>query len=50
MKKLMHDPGEIDPEPFFNKVILYYEPGVWRLNFKPHILRPGIEVEEDLMA
>ena len=27
-----------------------YEPGVWRLNFKPHIIRPGIEVEEDLMA
>ena len=50
MQKLMHDIGEIDPESLFNKVILYYEPGVWRLNFKPHIMRPGIAVEEDPMA
>ena len=42
--------GEIDPESLFNKVVLYYEPGVWRLNLKPHIMRPGIEVEEDPMA
>jgi hypothetical protein len=50
MKKSMHDIAEIDPEALFNNVSLYYEPGVWRLNIKPHIMWPGIEVEEDPTA
>ena len=43
LKKLMHNVGDIEPESF-QSVIHYERPGVWRLGFKPNVMRQGEEL------